>query len=210
MRVKSVLFGLLGTVSTGFGLSVLLAPEWVRSVGGLAQFLDLADSADPTGLMLVAGIIVGGYATLIGRSKPSPDKIAARTDAENRFETAGDRPPEQVTAGKQTTAGAELDTEIDAAIERGDASMETVQEEIATVATNVYMSVTDESAETARRAIEQGSWTTDPVAGAFLSGASGPTPTVRSRIALWLRPQQERERRIRRTISAIQRLEEAR
>lgn len=210
MRARTTLSGALGAVSTGFGLAVLLIPETVRSVGPLDRLLDAIASVDPTGLMLVAGLLVGGYATVVARSRPVRETVSTRSDAERRFETAGSSPPERVTARDRTITAADLDADIDTAIERGDQSLEQVQSQLVGLATDVYADATGQTQGAATTAIETGTWTNDPVAAAFLSETDEPVPTVRARLALWVRPQRERQRRIERTIAAIEHLDGAR
>jgi len=55
----------------------------------------------------------------------------------------------------------------------------------------------------ADRAVATGGWTDDRTAAAFLAGEGGPVPTLGSRLRLWLDPESERERRIRRTVAAL-------
>jgi hypothetical protein len=210
MRAKTTLFGVLGAVSTGFGLAVVLIPDVVRSAGPLDRLLDTAGSVDPTGLMLVAGLLVGGYATVVARSRPRYETVSTDSDAERRFETAGSSPPEQVTARTRTITAEGVDADIDAAVEGSEVALDRVRSQLATLASAVYADVTGEPEATAREAIETGTWTNDPVAAAFLSETRAPAPSVRARLLLWVRPQRERKRRIERTIRAIEQLEYAR
>lgn len=207
MRAREVLFGTLGVVSTSFGVAVLAIPDQVRSVGMFDRFLDTVASADPTGLMLAAGFLVGGYATLVARSRPAPETVSTRSEAERRFETAGSTPPETVTANRQTVTAREIQADIDAAVEGRDTSLEEIRQRLRSVATDVYASATGEPRAVARTAVEDGTWTTDRAAATFLSSQTGPTPSVRSRLTLWLRPNEERQRRIEQTIAAIEELE---
>lgn len=209
MQVRATLLGALGAVSTGFGLAVLLIPETVRSIGPLSRLLDLVASVDPTGVMLVAGLLVGGYATVVARSRPDHGTVTTRSDAERRFETVGSSPPEGVTARNRTITAEDLDADIDAAIEHGGQSLEQVQSQLAALATDVYADGTSQQREAASAAVENGTWTDDPVASAFLSSTAAPASSVRARLALWVRPQRERQRRIERTIAAIEHLETA-
>jgi hypothetical protein len=210
MQARTTLFGALGAVSTGFGLAVLLMPEAVRAIGPLERLLDAVASVDPTGVMLVAALLVGGYATVVARSRPDRERGPMSSAAEQRFETAGSTPPERVTARDRTIAGEGLSADIDAAVERGDQSLEQVRTELAALATDLYADVTGEPREAASTAIEDGTWTNDPVAAAFLSENRELIPTVRARLALWLRPQHERQHRIERTIAALEHLDGAR
>jgi len=207
MQYRTTLFGALGAVSTGFGLAVVLIPETVRSVGPLGRLLDAVGSVDPTGVMLVAGLLVGGYATVVARSRPARASVSTQSDAQRRFETAGSSPPERVTGRGRTITAAELDADIDAAIEHGGQSLKRVRSQFVALATDVYADATGQAQEGASAAIENGTWTTDQVAAAFLSATQDSVPPMRARLALWLRPQRERQRRIERTIAAIERLE---
>jgi hypothetical protein len=207
MRARTTLFGALGGLATGFGLAVLLFPDTVRSVGPLAQLLDAVGSLDPTGLMLVAGLLVGGYATVVARSPTADRTVSTRSDAERRFETADSSPPERVTARERTITAGDLDADIESAIEHGDQSLEQVRSQLVALAADVCADATGQPLEAASTAVENGTWTTDQVAAAFLSETREPIPTVRARLALWLRPQRERRRRIERAIAAIEHLD---
>jgi len=123
MRGRTILFGTLGTVSTLFGLAVLVVPDAVRSVGPAARALDAVGAVDATGLMLVAGLLVASYVGLFARSRPGPETVATRSDADRRFETAGASPPGAVTAGRRqvTAAGLDADRPVAGSGRAGDA-----------------------------------------------------------------------------------------
>lgn len=207
MRARELLFGATGAVATALGIGLLVAPSFVTGIGPLDGLVEAVAAADPTLLMLAAGLTVGGYVVLAARSRPTPETAPTRTDAERRFRTAGDSPPEAVTAGRRTVAAEPLDNGIEAAVEGGGEDLAAVRRELATVAAETYAMTTGSDVETGTEAVANGTWTDDQVAAMFLSERRRPRPTARARIALWLRPHRERRQRIERTIAAIERLE---
>jgi len=207
VQFRKLLFGFLGAVSTGFGVSLLLAPEFVRGIGPLGGLIGTVASGDPKLLLLGAGLAVAGYVTLAARSRPAPETVSTRTAAEGRFRAVGTSPPESVTTDRQTVAAGALDSGFESAVEHGDGELAAVRAELATVATESYAVATGSTVGVARQAVAEGTWTNDPVATRFLSERERPLPPVRARLALWLTPQRERRRRIERTIAAIEQLE---
>jgi len=205
MRRQTALFGVLGTLSTLFGVALWVAPEGVRSVGILARWLTAVERLDSTALLLVSGLLVVGYVSLFARSRPGSGTATARSAADRRFETAGTSPPEAMTAASRAVTAAGLDADLDAAVDHGGNDLDRVREELRTLAADLYTRATGEPADAARQAVEDGTWTRDDVAGAFLS--AGDDVSVRARLALWLRPGRERRRRLERTISALERLQ---
>jgi hypothetical protein len=78
-------------------------------------------------------------------------------------------------------------------------------DEVAATARDVYATANDCDEATAERAVETGSWTDDRVAAAFLATADdAPTFTVRERALAWLAPQRTLDRRVERTLDAIE------
>lgn len=207
MRARVLLFGAIGAVTTGIGVGLLAAPGLVRSIGPLDRLVETIARGDPTLLILAAGLVVAGYVVLAARSEPAPDTTPARTAAERRFGTSGNSPPEAVTTDRRTVAATTVDAEFEAAVECGGPELTAVRGRLATVAAETYAVATGSSMEAAREAIDRGAWTDDPVAAMFLSTGTQPNPPAEARIALWLRPQRERRRRIERTITAIEQLE---
>jgi hypothetical protein len=204
MRRRVVVLGALGGVATGLGLALLLAPGVVRSVGPLDGFVEAAGAADPKLLMLVAGLGVTGYVMLAARSNPTAESSGIRPPAQRRFERAGPQPPGAVTAARRRVAAASVDGEFEVAVENGGRALREARAHLAAVATDAYAVTTGQSREAARDAVANGTWTDDPVAALFLS--EGGRPPRRARLALWLRPRQERRRRIERTVAAVERL----
>ena len=78
-------------------------------------------------------------------------------------------------------------------------------DEIAATARDVYATANDCDETVAERAVETGTWTEDRVAAAFLATADdAPTFTVRERALAWLAPQRTLDRRVGRTLDAIE------
>ncbi len=78
-------------------------------------------------------------------------------------------------------------------------------DEVAATARDVYATANDCDEATAERAVETGGWTDDRVAAAFLATTDdAPTFTVRERALAWLAPQRTLDRRVERTLDAIE------
>lgn len=207
MRPRVALFGTIGVVATGVGLAVLLAPDLVRAVGPLDGVLDAIVAAEQRFVMLAAGLVVGAGLLVIARSRPDPAESGTDAAATDRFETGAKR-PETVTVDRQTVTASRVDDGFEVAVRDGGAQLREARAQLSTVAAGAYATATGSSQETARAAVARGEWTRDPVAGMFLATRGGPEPDVRSRLALWLVPRRERQRRIEHTIAAIERLGE--
>lgn len=78
-------------------------------------------------------------------------------------------------------------------------------DEVAVTARDVYATANGCDEATAERAVETGTWTDDRVAAAFLATTDdAPTFTVRERALAWLAPQRTLDRRVERTLDAIE------
>lgn len=208
MRVRFVLFGVLGTIATGFGVGLLVVPELLLDVGPLEGFVNTLTGTEPTVVGLVSGLVAGVYLGVTARSRPEPDTIKAVTSADTRYDIAATQPPEEATTNSRRLTGSSLDDDIETAVESGGEPLEQVRSKLFETATAVYADVAELDPEQAQATIARGQWPRDPAAVAFLAGPNGPRPPVGRRIRLWLTPGRERRLRIERTIDAIQRLQE--
>ena len=167
----------------------------VRSVGAFA-------GEDAGTVALVAALTLVGLAGLLALLPSSaPD--------EGPFETLRERPPEAVTAAAWSRAGGEFDASLGRAAGRGGESMEEIRSRLRSVATACEAAAAGLDEAAARERVESGAWTENPTARAFLASGRDVTPSVISRIRLWLDPPTERRRRVRVTVEEIARLLEA-
>lgn len=197
MRLRMTIFGTVGTVATLVGVALLVVPAQVRQFAVVDRFLTETANVPQTTLVLLTGMLACGYVVLAARSR-TIDSGESDDDAQKRFEALRNRPPEAVTAERQTRTAAGMDDRLEKAVSGADNQMMEVRATLRTLATQG-------NGKTDRQeAIRNGNWTSDPVAAAFLAGPAGPEMPVSSRLRLWLTPERERRRRIERTLAVIE------
>jgi hypothetical protein len=194
MRLRTVVFGTVGLLATAVAVVLVFAP----SVAGESLVAVLGGVA-PTTALLAGSLVVGLCAALAGwlgggGSDGTP----------TAFDVAADSPPEAVTATEGRLVAADIDGAIDDAVAGDDAAMDAVTERLAAAATTAYAVGTSASQASARQAVRAGTWTDDAVAAALL--APDEPQSLLARLRLWLDPESERRRRIRRTVDAIERV----
>jgi hypothetical protein len=151
---------------------------------------------DAGSVALVAAVVLGVLTAVLALLRDG--------DADDApFDTLRERPPAAVTAGSQARAGGGFDGRLARAAERGGGSMDDVRTRLREVAAESHAAATGLDAETARAHIETGEWTDDRTARAFLASGRDVTPSVTSRVRLWLDPPTERRRRVRVTVDEI-------
>jgi len=192
MRLRTVVFGTMGLLATAVAASLIFAPtaageSLVAVFGSVAPTTALLAGSLVVGLCSVFAGWLGG---LLGGGSPTG------------FDVAVDSPPEDVTATEGRLFAADIDAAIDDAVAGDDAAMDTVTERLAAAATTAYAIGTGVSQADARRAVRTGTWTDDAVAAALLSPTE--PQSLLARLRLWLDPESERRRRIRRTVDAIE------
>jgi hypothetical protein len=192
MRLRTVVFGTMGLLATAVAASLIFAPtaageSLVAVFGSVAPTTALLAGSLVVGLCSVFAGWLGG---LLGGGSPTA------------FDVAVDSPPEDVTATEGRLFAADIDAAIDDAVAGDDAAMDTVTERLAAAATTAYAIGGGVSQADARRAVRAGTWTDDAVAAALLSPTE--PQSLLARLRLWLDPESERRRRIRRTVDAIE------
>jgi len=206
MRWRVAVFGTLGALATLGAAALVVAPDLLLSVPAVAGAVEGLSGTDPNAVMLAATLVVGVYVALAARSSASERTLTPVSDAQRRFDRAVGNPPEAVTAGRRTLTAADLDADVDAAVASGGDQLQAVRDLLADVAAGTYAETYHVTPEAGQAAIAAGTWTDDRVAAAFLGGADGPEASLLSRIRLWLTPERERERRIERTVAALETL----
>lgn len=194
MRLRSVVFGTAGLLATTVAVLLVFAPTVIGE-----SLVAVLGSVDPTTVLLAGSLIMGICAVLAGWLGRWLDGGTSTT-----FDMAVDSPPEAVTATESRLFAADIDTAIDDAVAGDDAAMDTVTERLAEAATTAYAIGTGVSRASARQAVRAGTWTDDAVAAALLSPTE--PQSLLARLRLWLDPESERRRRIRRTVDAIERV----
>ncbi len=213
MRWRIAIFGTLGTVATIIGAVLVFEPDLLLGIRPVGQTI-ASLSTDPKTVMTAAAAVVGLYVLVATRSPSAGFSLPMDSEAERQFDAATADPPEAVTADRRLLTGAGLDADVQVAVTSGGQPLRALRDLFRDLAADAYADdsptgpqATDSDAQ---QAIERGAWTDDAVAAAFLASDEGPTPSLLSRIRLWLSPERERERRIEATITAIERLQEER
>lgn len=202
MRVRVVVFGLLGTLVTLLAAAAVFLPRFVQGVGPLAGFAETLAGIDRRQLLLLASGAVGLFVSVATwRATRS-----ARGDRD-AFDEATAGPPESVTTASQRLTAAGLDREFDEAIRGNDESSGRIRDRLRETATRTYARANGCETDAARDAVRNGEWTDDRVAAATLADEDGPTYSIASRLRLWLDRETERERRFHRTVQAIRDLD---
>lgn len=187
-------FGLAGVVGTVVAAVLVVAPDTVA--GALPTLRSVSELVRPVWVGALVALSALLAAWVVGR--PSRDGTT--------FDSAVSTPPETVSAPETPLAGAALDATVDGAVAEGEAAMATVVERLRATAVTAYALEAEVPREASRRAVTAGAWTDDDVAAALLA-PDLPQPLL-ARLRLWLDPESERERRIRRAVAAVDALGE--
>lgn len=214
MRLRYVA-GAAGAVATGVAALAVAGPD-LPGVGDALGSLSAALAGLGSRGLLLVSVGVAALSLLAAVLVPTGERVVTDDGAAERFERVLDRPPEGVTDAAPRTGG-----DVDGAIERfvagDDAAVATVRDRLHELVTATLTwqegdgpgaSASTDASGSARPSeqVATGAWTDDRTAAAFL--ADDLDPSLRSRIRLWLDPEHERERRVRRTIRAVERLGE--
>lgn len=199
MSKRVTIFGTAGVVLTLLAVALAVVPGTEALLGPLG---DLLAGEDPTRLLLLLGTLTGGYAVWTAWRRGDSPK--ATDDATTRYEAAADEPPEAVGVTDRETPGDGFDRRVEAALAGDSRALEPITETLADTARRALVRSRDCSEETARHAVETGSWTDDELAAAFVAGEDGPDYSLWTRLRGWLDPETERRRRIERTVAAVQ------
>lgn len=210
--VRGVLGG-VGVLATLVGALTVWAPSLVAETEPLATAVASTSGLAPRDLFVFGSVAVG--LSLLASALQSRDDrlVAGDPSASDRFERIVVDPPETVTAPEETLTASAFDAAVERAADGDEGAATAVRDRLRSLAvarrsraerdgdgTGSDPAAATESAE---RAVATGAWTDDRTAAAFLSGPEGPVPSLGSRLRLWLDPEAERERRIRRAVEAI-------
>jgi hypothetical protein len=192
--------GTVGVLATLFGLGLLFGPD-VVSVGPVEQLTGALSGADPTDIALV----LGGAAVLAIVVAAMPRQASPAGDDAPRFEGTD---TSAADTGSAAPDGDLLGSEVEPAIREGGERWREVRSRLAVTAADTYARAANVPPAEARRAVERGEWTDDDLVAGVVSGE--PAVPRLARLRLWLLPVRERGRRLERTATAIERLQEGR
>ncbi|MEF8853031.1 MAG: hypothetical protein V5A28_11550 [Haloarculaceae archaeon] len=199
MRLRAAV-GAVGVLATAVAAVAVLGTALAPVGGALDPLVAALSGLGPRGLVL-ASVAVVALGFLVSLLVPGEERVLADDGGAERFEELLDRPPEGV-ARRAPRTGEALDDDVSRAVAGNDRALARVRERLGDLAVAVLARQNDGFEEPAE-VVATGAWTDDRTAAAFLAGPGGPVPAVRSRVRLWLDPETERERRIRRTADAI-------
>jgi hypothetical protein len=192
-RTRTLVSGVLGLTAVAVAVAVVVAPDAVMR-SPVSSLVEAAAEADSEQVLLAVAAVVGLLALWAARSR-------TRADPDDAFATLTETPPETVAIEDDVVAGRRFDDQFaDAIATRGWYEGEVVSILRATAVDVVALT----DAADAEEAVDDGTWTDDPLAAATLAGPDGPRPSFWARLRKWLDPAAERERRIRRTVAAIE------
>ncbi|WP_436923603.1 DUF7269 family protein [Halosimplex amylolyticum] len=197
-----VAFGVVGVLATLLGVLSVSAPSLVAGTEPLATLVDAASTLEPRALFVLGSVAVGFY--LVGAVWKSPEDrlVSGDRSGTERFERIVADPPGTVTAPDRTLVATEFDATVERATTGDERAMDQIRERLRRLAV-ARLRRSEWDGDSSDGAVASGEWTDDRTAAAFLSGDEGPVPSLRSRLRLWLDPAAERERRLRRTVAAI-------
>lgn len=192
MRLRTVV-GALGLIGTALALGLVLVPTSVQSIRPVTLATSALPTENPEALLLGLGFVVGLAATVLTRAVSDHGGGVSGSLVQ--------APPEVVQSTIPTRPGREFDRRLDRAYGE---DLTAIREALRATAVETLVSQNGADPADARARIERGSWTDDQVATAFLGAQSQP---LVARLRGWLDPAAEWERRVQRTVAAIERLE---
>lgn len=201
MRPRTALFGTFGLLATGVGAGLLFAPGLVRELGPIDGAVTAVGTVETATVGLAASALALLAFFVAVRSQPTAEPVGGHSSVDSRFERA--TRPEQSITDKTPLAGSTLDADVEQAVEHGGEAFRDVRAALYETATSVYAERADVPESEAAAAVDRGVWTDDPVAARFLGQEQLP---LAMRLRRWLVPVRERERRIERTVVAIERV----
>jgi hypothetical protein len=190
----------LALAGVGFAASYGYAP-WLVPASVRRGVTTLAARADPGLVLLAVGVVTGVLALLSAWVSQRPASRATATaaadDAGASTAVAGDALSRRHA---RLVAGTASDPE---------ATVEPIRERLRGIVIECYRRDRRAGAD-ARAAVDRGTWTEDRYAAAFLTGTGAVDYPLGHRLYAWLYPERAAERRVNRTLRAVERLCEAR
>ncbi|WP_135365471.1 DUF7269 family protein [Halosimplex halophilum] len=200
--------GGLGVLATLLGALAVAAPAAVAETAPLSALVDAAAAVGPRDLFVAGSAAVGLSLLRAAVGSRESELVGGSPAASRRFAAVLADEPETATAPEGTLAASELDESVERAVAGDERARGAVEDRLRRLAV-ARLTRAGRDREAADRAVAEGTWTDDRTAAAFLSEADGPVAALRSRLRLWLDPERERERRIERTVAALDDLAES-
>jgi len=204
--VVRVVASLAGTALIGFAAVLLFAPQEVESVvsiTAIAQSPAIADEMVRGGLFAALGV---GCALWVLLTRPAwADRQSAPSSPDDeelpRFEALRSNPPE--VADTTPVVGASFDNNVETLVAAtGSDQTDSIRTQLRSLTADALVTVDGLSQQEAQTRLDEGTWTDDTVAAAYLADREA-TLSRRQRLVAWLRPSRTKRRRIERTTNAI-------
>jgi len=202
MGVRSLVGGVVGLASLAGAYAYTYYPKRVLAIPPLSQLPDALSSQDPTIVLAGLGALSLLYAALAAWSPFRTSHGPPANSPAERFEERQERPPEFVHGDDRTPVASGLDDTVSEGVGGSGDALKTVQSDLRETATAVL--TYEDYPEDAAAAVASGSWTDDRVARAFLADEDGPDYPLFERLREWVDADAARERRISRTVDAIE------
>ncbi|QDX41437.1 hypothetical protein [Salarchaeum sp. JOR-1] len=200
MRLRTWLGGTVGLASLAAASLYTYRPRLVASVAPLANVQAALGGLEPTPVLAGVGAVLTLYAALRAWQPFSRDASPTDGSAAARFAAARERPPEFVYGDDRARTAAAMDATVTGAVDGSRDALTTTRNALRSTAVAVLDRA--DGVDDAEAAVAAGAWTDDRVAAAFLADdASYP---LLSRLRSWVDPAAARERRIERTLAAIE------
>lgn len=202
MRARSLVGGGVGLVALVGAYAYTYYPDRVLSVPQLAQLPDALSDLDPALVLAGFGALSILYAALAAWSPFRVTRDPPPESPAERFAERQENPPEFVHGDDRTRVASGFDDAVSDAVAGSGGDLAHVRRDLRETATAVLTYEADP--EDAAAAVASGSWTDDRVASAFLAEEDGPSYPLLERLREWVDADAARERRIARTVDAIE------
>ena len=206
----------IGVSFIGLAAILVFAPRVIEShvpITTIAQSPAFSDGAVRSGALLVFGVVCAVWIAWTRPSSTGSHTETATKPSESSPEFAALRsnPPEEADG---PVVGAAFDAGIARTTEKFDAGIARTTEnsvvrrdgdvryQLRSLAVEGLVTVDGQSRDEAESRVDDGAWTDDPVAAAYLADQEATLPFWR-RLRAWLRPAQTQKDRIVRTIEAL-------
>ncbi|ELZ25634.1 hypothetical protein C475_09254 [Halosimplex carlsbadense 2-9-1] len=194
--------GGLGVLATLLGALAVAAPAAVAETAPLSTLVSAAATVGPRDLFVAGSAALGLSLLRAAVTSRGSRLVSDSAAASRRFAAVVAAEPETATAPDGTLAAGEFDEAVERAVEGDERALTGLRERLRRLAV-ARLGRAGWDPEAADRAVAAGTWTDDHTAAVFLSEESGPVATLGARLRLWLDPESERERRVRRTVAAL-------
>ncbi|MUW14272.1 hypothetical protein GJ633_06070 [Halorubrum sp. CBA1125] len=201
-----MVIGVAGTALIGVAALLLFAPQEVESIvsiTAIARSPAIADEMVRARLFALLGV---GCALWILLTRPAWASMQSESSSPGddqipRFETLRSNPPEE--AETTPVIGTSFDDSVDTLVAAtGSGQTDSIRTQLRSLTADALVTVDGLSPEEAQTRIDDGTWTDDTVAAAYLADREA-TLSRRQRLVTWLRPARTKRRRIERTTNAI-------